>query len=204
MSSKTGSPQSASLSLRQGVLSSTQRQVSRSVFIARPNFDIQRGRPSGSGQLGVWLPPLLAMLVIGFESTDTFSAAHTDGWLRPIVERLTGHLNDGLWANVHHLIRKTGHFCGFGLVCLTFLRAWLLTFARRTEWTIAAWRLRSCLFAVLSTAVIASADEWHQTFLPSRTGRFADVLLDTTGALLTCALVWLVCWRLRGAQSPDH
>ena len=196
-------PQGAEIATRQDVPNSTQRQASRSVFLARPNLDTLRRRTSSRGRLGVWLPPLLAMLVIGIESTDTFSAAHTDSWLRPIVERLTGHLDDGLWANVHHLIRKTGHFCGFGLVCLTFLRAWLLTFARRTAWNIAAWRLRSCLFAILSTAMIASFDEWHQTFLPSRTGRFADVLLDTSGASLSCALVWLVCW-MRAVRSPDR
>jgi VanZ family protein len=39
------------------------------------------------------------------------------------------------------------------------------------------------------TALVASLDEWHQTFLPSRTGAFRDVVLDTIGALCMQAVV---------------
>jgi VanZ family protein len=38
--------------------------------------------------------------------------------------------------------------------------------------------------AVLSTFLVASADEWHQSFLMGRVSTPYDVLLDTTGAIL--------------------
>jgi VanZ family protein len=49
--------------------------------------------------------------------------------------------------------------------------------------------------------VVASADEYHQSFLPSRTGRSQDVLLDTAGAALFLLLLqlWL---RFRWHASP--
>jgi VanZ family protein len=42
---------------------------------------------------------------------------------------------------------------------------------------------------------VASADEFHQTFLPNRTGLASDVLLDCTGAIALQLLVYL-CMRL--------
>ena len=39
---------------------------------------------------------------------------------------------------------------------------------------------------------IAGSDEFHQTFLPSRTGKLSDVLIDTSGGIVLCALAALV------------
>lgn len=166
-----------------------------SIFFSKPDPLELRLRTSGLRQLGVWLPPALALLVIATESTNTFSGANTSSWLRPIFERIFGHIDDTLWDATHHLLRKSGHVCGYGLVCLTFLRAWLITLGRRVNLEPQLWRLESCAFAVASTAVVASLDEWHQTFIPSRTGLVSDVGIDTIGAVFTCVLVWLVCWR---------
>jgi VanZ family protein len=38
--------------------------------------------------------------------------------------------------------------------------------------------------ALLSTIVVAMIDEWHQSFLGSRTGALPDVILDGSAALL--------------------
>ena len=40
------------------------------------------------------------------------------------------------------------------------------------------------------TAVVASLDEWHQTFIPSRTGTIHDVILDTSAAIAAQLLVY--------------
>jgi VanZ family protein len=140
------------------------------------------------------LPVAVMVTVICFESTATFSAQNTSGWIRPWMERFFGHINDTVWSIAHHLMRKSGHFTGYGTLCLTWLRAWLLTLARRGDSTTVQWRLRSCGLAILGTFAIASLDEWHQTFLPSRTGMFSDVVLDTVGGTAMCCLVGLVWW----------
>jgi hypothetical protein len=142
----------------------------------------------------VWIPAATAVAIICVESTDTFSAQNTSGWLRPIVEHWIGHINDISWDLYHHYLRKTGHFVGYGLVALTFLRAWLHTLTQRGQSTLIAWRLESSILAIFSTAIVASCDEYHQTFIPSRTGSPYDVLLDTCGATMLCLLVWLLCW----------
>ena len=172
----------------------------RSIFFEKPDALELRLKTSGWGRVGVWLPVMIAAAMIATESTDTFSAGHTSGWLRPIVERVLGHWSDATWEEIHHLLRKSGHFCGYGLVCLTFLRAWLLELGGITDLARRVWRWRSCGLAVLSTAGIASLDEWHQTTIPSRTGTPVDVGIDICGAAVSCGLVWFFFWRRRRSR----
>jgi len=46
--------------------------------------------------------------------------------------------------------------------------------------------------ALLGTAIVASADEFHQSFLPNRTGVPSDVLLDCSGAIVLLLIVYLI------------
>jgi VanZ family protein len=168
----------------------------RSIFFEKPDPLELRVRISTLwGKVLVWLPVVLAAIVIAIESTDTFSAGHTSRFLGPLLRHLFGPLQQGTLEEINHYLRKTGHFCGYGTVCLTFLRAWLLSFGQLTDLSRKAWRWRSVIAAVASTAVIASADEIHQTFIPSRTGTLHDMLLDTLGGTVSCGLVWVFFWR---------
>jgi len=176
----------------------------QSVFFERPGAEMLRRATAGWRQMWVWLPVISMVLVICVESTGTFSSENTSGWIRPVVERFFGHINDRLWMTIHFTIRKSGHMTGYGLLCLTFIRAWLLTLGRRVDLTVAMWRARSCAMALASTFVVASCDEWHQTFLPSRTGLFTDVLVDSTGASVMCGLVWVICWSGLGRKRRTY
>jgi VanZ family protein len=173
----------------------------RSVFFYKPSRKSSRDGEDWRWWLKVWLPVAIAVAVICVESTGTFSAQNTSSWLRPILERWFGAFQDNAWESFHHHLRKTGHFVGYGTVGFTFLRAWLHTRARRGVPTLVSWRLESSILANLSPAVVASADEFHQTFIPSRTGTPVDVLLDTCGATALCLLVWLVCWSRRTPEE---
>jgi len=44
--------------------------------------------------------------------------------------------------------------------------------------------------ALLGTALIASSDEFHQSFLPNRTASPWDVLIDCSGAITMQVLVY--------------
>ena len=173
----------------------------RSVFLEKPDPLELRLRTSGWAQIWVWMPVLIAGAVIATESTNTFSAEHTGHWVRAMIEALFGQSAASDWAEINHVLRKTGHFCGYGTVCLTFLRAWLLELGGITDLGRAVWRWRCCLLAVLCTATVASLDEWHQSFIPSRTGTPVDVALDSCGAMASCGLVWLLFWRSKRAAT---
>ena len=173
----------------------------RSVFFYKRSETT--GRPTSRARwlVNVWLPVLLAIGVIAIESTNLFSSKNTSGWLRTFAEHLFGPIRDQVWEPFHHYLRKTGHFVGYGTVCLTFLRAWLHTIGDRRPNSLLVWRLESCALAIFSTAIVASGDEAHQAFLADRTGTPADVLLDTLGGATLCLLVWLICWVGRSSEE---
>jgi VanZ family protein len=104
--------------------------------------------------------------------------------LRWLFEHFFGLVNDRRWEVLHHIIRKSGHFIGYGLVGLTWLRAWWMTLPNSNF-------LQDAALALLGTAAVASADEFHQTFLPNRTGLAGDVVLDCCGAIALQFLVYL-------------
>ena len=132
-----------------------------------------------------WLPVLLAICVIVMESTAYFGADHTSGPLRWLWERLFGPVSDQHWELFHHIIRKTGHFVGYGTMGLLWLRAWWLSIPRSGF-------LLDAALALAGTALVASSDEFHQSFLPNRTGVPSDVLLDCSGAVVLQLLVYLM------------
>ncbi len=162
-----------------------------SVFLTKPDPHSLRALTRGWRQIWIWLPVVFALGIIFIESTDTFSAANTSSWSRPIIERWSGPISDANWALYHHIARKCGHFVGYSLVCLAFLRAWLLILGRRLHLTLMEWLVPSNVYAVASTMCIAASDEFHQTFLPSRTGKLSDVFIDTSGGIVLCSLAAL-------------
>jgi len=132
----------------------------------------------------VWLPVAIGIAIIVLESTEALGADHTSGPLRRLYEALFGHVSNARWEIVHHYIRKTGHFLGYGFIGLAWLRAWWMTLPRSSF-------LPDAFLALLGTALVASCDEWHQTFLPNRTGTPWDVLLDCTGAITLQLIVYI-------------
>ena len=134
--------------------------------------------------LNAWLPVALGIIVIALESTEWMGSENTSDPLRRLFEHLFGPVSVARWDFIHHAIRKSGHFVGYGLVGLTWLRAWWMSLPHSRF-------LDDTFLALLGTALMASADEWHQTFLPDRTGSPWDVLLDCCGALALQLLVYV-------------
>jgi VanZ family protein len=66
------------------------------------------------------------------------------------------------------------------------------------------WTLRWTTIAILGTALVASLDEWHQSFIPSRTGRWQDVVLDTCAGIAAQLLIFLWwMWRRKSEANYD-
>ncbi len=117
----------------------------------------------------------LGVLLVAAESTAAFGADRTSGPLRRLYEAIFGPVSSAAWESIHHYLRKTGHFIGYGALGLTWLRAWWMSLPRFHFQA-------DALLAILGTALVAGCDEWHQTFLPNRTGTLWDVLVDCCGA----------------------
>ncbi len=137
-----------------------------------------------------WWPVVVGIAVIAVESTKYFGADRTSHPLRVLFQALFGPVGDARWQVIHHYIRKSGHFLGYGGLGLIWLRAWRMSLPRLQL-------LPGAVLALASTALVAGWDEWHQTFLPNRTGTPWDVLLDCCGALF---MQWIAYLYLRSRR----
>ncbi len=138
--------------------------------------------------VNAWWPVVLGIAVIAVESTKYFGADRTSHPLRVLIEHIFGPVSDASWAIIHHLMRKCGHFLGYGALGLVWLRAWWMSLPRSRFLVI-------MLLGLAGTGLVASCDEWHQTFLPNRTGSPWDVLLDCCGALFMQWAAYMVVRR---------
>ena len=148
-----------------------------------------------------WIPALAGIGIILAESTVTMSAENTSRWLYPLWVHLFGPVSPGRWEVIHHYIRKTGHLCGYGSISLTFYYGWSYTLRQRSRAWLDRFR-QSALLALLCTLVLASWDEWHQSFLPGRTSSPRDVFLDCCGAVIAHLVLLGIFAATRRQSTP--
>lgn len=132
--------------------------------------------------LKAWLPVAVWLGVIAIESTEGMGASHTSLMLSTVIHWLHLHISWERVEMINHVLRKCGHFLGYGTLCLLFVRAWMLSLRPSLDGK--PLLARAIALALFCTLCVASADEIHQKFLPGRTGTPVDVLLDMTGASL--------------------
>jgi VanZ family protein len=137
-----------------------------------------------------WWPVAAWAVLIFLFSSDSFSAAQTSRLILPALRWLFPQASPETLETAHFLIRKSAHFVEYFIFSLLALHA-----LRGEE---GRWKLRWALEAVALAAAYAALDEFHQSFVPSRTASVHDVLLDTSGAVVAQALA---AWRalVRGA-----
>ena len=145
--------------------------------------------------------------LIALESTDLFSASHTGSWLGTFLRSLG--VSQTRLVTINHLLRKTGHGIGYGFLSFLIFRAFRGTyrfFAQGYEGWISSritpgisvnifsvlWQPYWAAGALIGTFIVAACDEVHQMSLPSRTGTWWDVLLDTSAAFVAQILIYTI------------
>jgi VanZ family protein len=148
--------------------------------------------------LKAWTAAILWLIVIAIESSALLSAHYTSRILYPLLHFLFG-LDWERFHYWHFYIRKTGHVIGYAILSVLLFRAWRATLPAMDN---LKWTLRWATTALLGTALVATLDEWHQSFLPSRTGRWQDVVLDASAGLAAQILIFL-WWKSRGKHRTS-
>lgn len=156
-----------------------------------------------------WVPAFFGLTVIFFESTAMMSGGNTSRWLLELCHGLWGQQDGPTFETSHLILRKLGHFSGYGILALLFRRGWYATAPSFLAWSRGQLRLLAAGLAVWSTFGIACMDEWHQKFLPGRVSSLYDVMIDTFGAILFNAILLFVIARRRrallvGADAKRH
>lgn len=162
-----------------------------------------------------WWPALLWVGVLFTESTDMASAHNTDGLLYSVISFVDPHVTHAFVDLLNEVLRKTGHFLGYGLLSVLVFFALRNTNRDRIRRLVARswgtclrdlWRLEWSFIGVMSAIGMATYDEIHQSFIPSRTGRWQDVILDACGAIAMQFVVYLLASRAlkhRGPATPQ-
>ena len=100
----------------------------------------------------------------------------------------------GTIAGLHFLIRKSAHFLAFFiLACLVLHALNKLGFKN----------FKAIMTAFLICVLYAMLDEYHQTFVPGRSGEVRDVFIDSAGAL-TGIVVYSLIGKFNSKKNQDE
>ena len=135
-----------------------------------------RGRLMRYGPLAAW------MAFISFASTGEFSADNTSFLVGPLVLWLFPNTSPETLALIHLCVRKTAHFVEYALLAFLAARAFTTSSSDslRKHW------LRWSLILIAAYALL---DEYHQSFVPTRTASIYDSAVDFLGGL-TALLIY--------------
>ena len=161
-------------------------------------------KPTSRSLVRNWWPVVFWLGVIRLESTDLASASNTGGLLYKFLSSVWPHIDPAFVDTLDGVLRKTGHFIGYAILSALVFFALQKTNRDRMRdlllrpWGTCLrdlWRPEWCTIGILATIATAAADEIHQSFIPSRTGRWQDVIIDTCGAALIQLMIYLVAIR---------
>lgn len=139
-----------------------------------------------------WIVASIAVAILIFYFSSQVAAESNElskCFLRKLLT-LLGSSPDKLLRRYNHYIRKAAHFSIYALFgfCLTGV------FHHQR-------RVPAVPAAILSAALYAMTDEFHQSFVPGRGPQITDVLLDTSGATLGALLMGLLLLLLRKTRK---
>jgi VanZ family protein len=174
-----------------------------------PVVPIRYLKPSSHILTKNWWPVLVWLGVIRLESTDTASSTNTSELLYRVLAFLVPHINPQYVEQINEVLRKTGHFLGYGILgALVFFalrntnrdRNAPLLLRRWGMYLHDLWRMEWVLLGMGVTVITASLDEIHQSFMVSRTGRWQDVVLDACGAAVLQIFIYFFSLRALDRQ----
>lgn len=126
-------------------------------------------------------PLVLWLIVISIFSTAEFSSINTSGFIGPFLLWLFPDLSEARLATIHFLIRKACHFTEYAILALLARRVFVTSskaFIQRRWFEL----------GLLLVACYALLDEFHQSFVPSRTASIYDSAIDVAGGLTVLLL----------------
>lgn len=132
-----------------------------------------------------WVPVILWMSFIFWMSTETFSAQNTSLIIEPVLHFLIAGISGQNIDMIHGLIRKFGHVTEYFILGLLLLHAFRAGSSKLWSW-------RWAFFAITIVLFYAVSDEFHQSFVSTRTASIVDVGIDTAGGIFAQAVCVLL------------
>jgi VanZ family protein len=140
------------------------------------------------------MPVLGWMLLIFAGSSDVLSAEHTSRFLVPLLLWLNPSMPYHTIEAIHLVFRKLGHVTEYAILAALVWRALRGTFIHLSRRTVSV-----CTFVI--AAGFAASDEFHQSFVPTRTSTIHDVFIDCVGVMLAIGLCAMIS-AMRAQEEP--
>jgi VanZ family protein len=137
--------------------------------------------------LKYWLPVIAWMIFIFLGSTDLLSAEHTSRFIGPFLRWFAPDISDATIGSVQLFVRKCGHLTEYAILAALLYRA-----------------LRRPAPAGLIAASYAALDEFHQSFVSSRTASGWDIVIDCLGAAAGLGLYGLFKYRRNAVLAASQ
>lgn len=131
------------------------------------------------------IPVYLLMIYLFSQQTGGTSNQISKGILKTIAETLFGLTGNELTHDrleiVNLLFRKFLHFTEYFILAVllySLLKNLSLDIKKRL------------ILSIIPAVIFSISDEYHQVFVPERTGHFVDVLIDSSGVILGALLMY--------------
>ena len=148
-------------------------------------------------QIILFAPLLIWIGVIFFLSSGQGASTRTSLIIRPLLEFLFPNASFETIAFYHGIIRKFAHLAEYVVLGLLASRA---LFRSPTN----SLRKHFWWMAILLVVLVATSDEFNQSFNPDRTSSPVDVFIDFSGgAAAVVVYCLLVARRARKTSEPD-
>ena len=144
--------------------------------------------------LKYWLPLFIWLGVIFVGSTEVMSAEQTSRFLVPFLRWLDPQISFAAIAAIHFALRKLGHLTEYAIFAALLWRALRCGTCLQAKMSILF------LLAWLAAAIFAVTDEFHQSFVPSRTASPIDIMIDICGAMI--GLIICMMFATQGRSRP--
>ena len=128
-----------------------------------------------------WLLVVAWAGLITYFSTDHFSSLNTSEIFQLLLSWLFPNMPTEDIGPVHGAIRKLAHLGEYFILAVLFL--WALQNENGGKW-----KLRHVIHTLIFVFLYASGDEFHQSFVPTRTASFRDVMINALGGI--CGISW--------------
>jgi VanZ family protein len=152
-------------------------------------------QPSFLDRVSRYLPLILWLAFIFFASSNGFSASNTSPIIGPLVLWLFPNTSPETLVTIHFFTRKLAHFTEYAILGFLAVRAFSNShkpFLRR-HWFV---------ITLILVVIYALSDEYHQSFVPSRTASIFDSLIDVAGGLTALTVSYF--WKRRSQPNQNR
>ncbi len=134
------------------------------------------------------------MALIFSASGDSHSYEHSSRLIAPLLHWLFPQMPATRVDAIVYFVRKCAHLTEYAVLALLLWRAVRKPMKNDPR----SWLWREARLALLMVALYAASDEFHQTFVPTRTALASDVVVDTAGGVAGLLALWIFGrWRKR-------